>query len=75
MGAPKGHVTLYVKAWRERLWLTQEELATRAGISIFTVRHAEYGKPVRAPAVRKLAEALGTTPEMLCYGEAEKVGA
>ncbi len=66
MAAPRGHVLPHAKAWRKRLWLTQRELAARAGVTIFVVRRAEQGGSVSAPIVRKLAAALAVTPEQLC---------
>ncbi|MGH9211677.1 MAG: ATP-binding protein [Acidimicrobiales bacterium] len=60
-----GHVSLarIVRALRERVPLTQEELAHRAGLSVGTVRGLESGR-VRRPrsaSVRILADALGLT--------------
>lgn len=72
MAAPKGHTLPHAKAWRQRLWLTQDELARRSGVNLFTLRRAEQGGSISAPVVRKLADALGITPEQLCFGEPEK---
>jgi DNA-binding XRE family transcriptional regulator len=50
---------------RSQAGLLQRELAERAGIDRATVQRAERGKPVRLDIIRKLAEALGTTPAEL----------
>lgn len=50
-----------VRAWRERVPLTQEELAQRAGLSVGTIRGLEAGR-IRRPrsrSLRQLAQALG----------------
>lgn len=55
-----------IKAWREYLGLTQEELAARAGIKKLAVARLE--KPnanPRAATLKKLAEAMGILVEQL----------
>lgn len=73
MAAPRGFVLPHARAWRERLWLTQQELAGSAGIKVSVVSRAEQGGAVSIPTVRNLAKALGITPDQLCYGEPERV--
>ena len=49
---------------RERLWVTQAELAARAGVTKATVSRLENGlQRPRISTVRKLAAALGVAPE------------
>jgi len=52
---------------RQRLLaaLTQEELATRAGVRRLTITRLENGGEALPPTVRRLAEALGCTPRDL----------
>lgn len=69
MAAPKGWVLPQVQMRRKRQWLTQQELAARAGISVSVVRRAERGGPVSSRAVRELAAALGVTPDVLCQDQ------
>ena len=45
--------------------LTQEELATAAGVVVTTVQNAEYGRSVSAASVNRLAKALGVSSETL----------
>ena len=59
-----------LRARRLAAVLTQEDLARRAGVAEGTVVAAEQGKTVRISTVRKLAEALGVTPQALLTGEA-----
>ena len=47
---------------RQAAFLTQEALADLSGVSRFTVRRIETGRPARYGTVRKLAEALHVTP-------------
>lgn len=65
MAAPQGIVLPHARAWRERLWLTQGELAKAAGVKPGTVWRAEHGDAVSVRTVRELAKALGITPEQL----------
>ncbi len=51
---------------RERALLTQEELATRAGVTVSTISRLETGaQAARIGTLRKLAAALGMDPESL----------
>jgi transcriptional regulator with XRE-family HTH domain len=50
---------------RLRLALTQDQLATKAGIQRPTVNRLEHGKEARITTVRRLADALGCSPEDL----------
>ena len=56
----------HLREIRESRFLTQRELATKAGLTVATVSRLETGK--RRPhftTVRKLAAALGVRPEAL----------
>jgi transcriptional regulator with XRE-family HTH domain len=48
--------------------LTQGELGERAGVSMYTVNHAERGRNVSPRTGRALAQALGVEPEELLEG-------
>lgn len=53
-------------AVRHKKMLTQEELAKRAGMARSSVAEIEtLVRPARVSTVRKLAEALGVSPELL----------
>lgn len=57
---------LKLRPIRERLFVTQEELAERTGMSRATISRLEGGQQrPRISTVRKLAEALGVPPEAL----------
>ena len=57
---------LRLREWRERRLLTQAELAAKVGVTAGTVNRIERGvhRP-RLSTIRKLAEALGVTPDEL----------
>lgn len=56
---------------RERLFVTQAELAARTGIAEATLSRIENGlQRPRISTVRKIAEALGVRPEELVDWEA-----
>ena len=53
-----------LRSLRERLFLTQPELAEKAGISHITLNRLENGKQKPSfKTIRKLAKALGVEPE------------
>ena len=55
-----------VRRLRELRALSQRELAARAKLSVTTINRIEIGQRKPMPrTVRKLAEALGSTPEEL----------
>jgi transcriptional regulator with XRE-family HTH domain len=57
---------------RERLFVTQAELAARTGIAEATLSRIENGlQRPRISTVRKIADALGVRPEELVDWEAE----
>jgi transcriptional regulator with XRE-family HTH domain len=61
-----------LRAVRQRRFLTQAELAERAGMSETTVNRLENQlQDARISTVRRLAEALGVQPEELIWGEEE----
>lgn len=54
------------RAWREYLDLTQEEVASRIGITQAALSQIERpGKKIRYDTLKKLAEALNLHPEQL----------
>src|SRR5690348_9413748 len=55
-----------LRRWREARALSLRNLATLAGVNYVTVLHLEQGKHGAYPTtIRKLADALGVTPEQL----------
>lgn len=46
---------------------TQRELAQKAGVRRETVARLEAGAPARPSSVRKIADALGITPETFTH--------
>jgi transcriptional regulator with XRE-family HTH domain len=63
-----------LRSVRERLFVTQEELAERTGISRATISRIETGQQrPRISTVRKLAAALNVPPEMLIDWTGEEV--
>jgi transcriptional regulator with XRE-family HTH domain len=50
---------------RTRLALSQDDLATKAGVTRSTVARGEHGLSIRPSSVRKLARALRVSPEAL----------
>ena len=67
-----------LRSVRERLFVTQEELAERTGMSRATISRIESGQQrPRISSVRRLATALGVPPEELIdweHDEAEHGG-
>lgn len=64
-GVPVPHL----RAWRQAKYLSQLELGERAGLSRITITRAERGEAVSFPNIRKLAEALGVTPDDLVHAD------
>ncbi len=55
-----------LRSWRLRRFLTQRELAAKAGVTQATVHRIESGAArARISTVRKLAEALDVAPQKL----------
>ncbi len=55
-----------VKAWREYLGLTQQELAKKAGMKQASIARIEAGKTTpRKTTLKKLADAMGISVEQL----------
>jgi transcriptional regulator with XRE-family HTH domain len=54
-----------VRGWRERALLTQEQLASRAGLGVRTIRRHESSDPTRprACSINLLADALNLRSE------------
>ena len=63
----RGILLPHLRAWRESRALTQIELADKAGLSNVTISAAETGNRIRVRTARKIAEALGITPQDLIY--------
>jgi transcriptional regulator with XRE-family HTH domain len=62
-----------LREWRERVALSQMELAERSGTSRATIADLEAGNRGGQPkTVRRLAKALGVEPEDLYGGEYPK---
>ena len=53
------------RAWREYLGLSQQEVATRVGISLAEYAGHEASEKVRKPIRVKIAAALGVAQELL----------
>jgi transcriptional regulator with XRE-family HTH domain len=55
-----------LRAARRRAFLTQAELAARAGVGLSTILRLEQGDvPAAFATARKLADALGVAPDVL----------
>ena len=67
MTAERGIPVPYLREWRLRATLKQEELAEKAGISRPTVQRGERGDTLSIDNIRKLATALGITVEQLRF--------
>jgi len=68
MPAERGVAMPHLKAWRRRALLKQEELAEQAGVARATVVRGERGGTLSLDNIRKIAAALGITPEQLADG-------
>ena len=67
---------LKLREVRERMFVTQEELAERSGVTIPTLSRLENGlQRPRISTVRKIADALGVAPEALVEWGGEGEGA
>jgi transcriptional regulator with XRE-family HTH domain len=55
-------------AWRQRKALSQRDLARISGVGLATIVRIEHSQPARPSTVRRLAQALGVTPEQLIDG-------
>jgi predicted transcriptional regulator len=66
-GVPRALIRLPgLRAARLRAFLTQEQLAERSGVSVFSISRLEQGeRPATIPTVQKLATALGVEPREL----------
>lgn len=68
MAAQRGYALPFLRAYRRRAMLTQNELIEKSGVSRTTVVRAERGDESLSIAnIRKLAEALGVTADQLVY--------
>lgn len=59
------HDVPMVKAWREHLGLTQQQVCTRAGLLQPALARIEAGSKPRAATLAKLAAAMGLTVAQL----------
>jgi len=57
-----------LRSWRQRRALSQRDLAGLAGVGLATIVRIEHGQPARPSTTRRLAQALGVTPETLILG-------
>lgn len=58
-----------LREWRLASFVTQEELAQRSGLTEVSISRIETGvREPRISTVRRLAEALGITPQQLVDG-------
>jgi transcriptional regulator with XRE-family HTH domain len=65
-GRPRGVPLPGLRAARRRAFLTQAELAVRAGVGLSTILRLERGDiPAAFSTARKLADALGIAPDVL----------
>jgi transcriptional regulator with XRE-family HTH domain len=72
MAAQRGLTLPYLRAWRLRRLLTQAELIEKSGVSRTTVVRAESASgSVSIANIRRLADALGVTPDDLVYTDPE----
>ncbi len=65
----RGRPLPLLRRWRESKYLTQTELAERAGVTRSTVTRGESGLVVGFPSIRHLAEALEISPDELVYSD------
>ncbi|WP_018685104.1 BTAD domain-containing putative transcriptional regulator [Actinokineospora enzanensis] len=72
MGDPPGAFGELLRSHRTRVGLTQQQLAERSGVSVRALRYIERGEVgmPRPDSLRRLADALGVTPEALADGAA-----
>ena len=56
-----------VKHWREKLNLTQNELAEKSGVSLRTIQRIEAGSNLKGYTLTSVANALETTTENLVF--------
>jgi DNA-binding XRE family transcriptional regulator len=52
-------VLTYARAWRAHRLFTQEQVAEKAGVTVWTIVRAEAGKPVSVLSAERIARALG----------------
>lgn len=71
-GGPRSYQLWSLREARERVWLSPEVLARRAGSSAATVRRAERGERVHTTTAMKLAQALGVSVRELAEGNEGK---
>jgi transcriptional regulator with XRE-family HTH domain len=60
-----------LRYWRERRFLTQEQLAGRAGVTNATISRLEQGQDARLSTLVKLAKALDIEPSALVEDAAD----
>lgn len=61
-----------VRYWRLKRFLTQKELAEKAGVGEVTISNIERGTPPRISTARSLAKALDVRPEELYTTDDDK---
>ena len=65
MAGQKGFQVPYLRAWREKRALQQDELGALAGLTATTISRIEHGATARLGTIGKLSTALGITREQL----------
>jgi transcriptional regulator with XRE-family HTH domain len=65
MARPRGVTLPGLREARLRRFMTQEQLATAAGLSYHVINRAENGERVAVTTAQKLATALQVRPETL----------
>jgi len=58
-------MTNKVSIYRQKLQLTQSELAEKSGVSLRTIQRIESGSPLKGFTLKNLAKSLDITPEDL----------
>ncbi|WP_406851158.1 helix-turn-helix transcriptional regulator [Herbaspirillum huttiense] len=61
------HQWTAIRSWRERLNLTQQEVAARIGISQSAYAQQESSKRLRPASLQRIATALGLSVEQLDF--------
>jgi len=61
------HQWTAIRSWRERLNLTQQEVAARIGISQSAYAQQESSKRLRPASLERIATALGLSVEQLDF--------
>ncbi len=74
MPTDRGVPVPYLREWRLRVLLKQEELAETAGVSRPTILRGERGETLSIDNIRKIAVALNITVDQLRFELPEVAG-